>query len=596
MTATPKETKYVSNIHYFGEPVYTYSLKQGIEDGFLAPYKVDQRPHRRRRRGLAARAGQDGQRGRRDRGPHLQPEGLRPHARPRRPHQARREAGHRVPQGERRPLPEDDRLLRRPRARRADAAGAGQREQGPRATQNRRYVMRITGDDTEGQDQLGNFIDPESTYPGHRHDVAAAVDRRRCADLPPHRARPRRRVDDRVQADRRPRHPRPRGHEEVLLHAHGLPRRDQPLRRPGLRRRAGPDLRARRRRPDRAARRRRRTPIDPSRRTRSSSTPATTSRSSRRRADEPQDLRQRRAASRSSPSASSTSTQTASSSPRACGTTRSEALTKQFASLDDFLKRWKAADRKQAIIDELESEGLRLEPLAEEVGQDLDPFDLICHVAFDQPPLTRRERADNVRKRDVFTKYGAQARAVLEALLEKYQDEGVDRPRRSADPADRAARHDGHAGRADPAVRRHGPDFEQRRPRTARRALRDGWHKRMSVRNDRQVHPGHHAPGRRRRRRRPAHLAALLDVLPQDLRRPGSAARADATTATARRSRRSCGGAPGRPIPKGITGDELLDVHQQRAVPAAQGPARRGQAGATGGASCAASSRTPTTT
>lgn len=77
------------------------------------------------------------------------------------------------------------------------------------------------------------------------------------------------------------------------------------------------------------------------------------------------------------------------------------------------------------MIDELESEGLPLDALAAEVGVDLDPFDLICHVAYDQRPLTRRERADNVRKRDVFTKYGPQARAVLEALLQKYQDEGV---------------------------------------------------------------------------------------------------------------------------------------------------------------------------
>jgi len=60
-----------------------------------------------------------------------------------------------------------------------------------------------------------------------------------------------------------------------------------------------------------------------------------------------------------------------------------------------------------------------------EVGVDLDPFDLICHVAYDQRPLTRRERAENVRKRDVFTRYGTQARAVLEALLRKYEDEGV---------------------------------------------------------------------------------------------------------------------------------------------------------------------------
>jgi len=100
-------------------------------------------------------------------------------------------------------------------------------------------------------------------------------------------------------------------------------------------------------------------------------------------------------------------------------------LRNRYGSLDTFLQRWNSTERKQAIIEELESEGVLLEPLADEVGKDLDPFDLICHVAFDQPPLTRRERVENVRKRDVFTKYGAQARAVLEALLQKYQDEDV---------------------------------------------------------------------------------------------------------------------------------------------------------------------------
>ena len=102
-----------------------------------------------------------------------------------------------------------------------------------------------------------------------------------------------------------------------------------------------------------------------------------------------------------------------------------KALAKRFASLNDFLHRWHAAERKQVIVDELEAAGLPLDLLADEVNKDLDPFDLICHVAFDQPPLTRRQRAANVRKRDVFSKYGAQARAVLEALLQKYQDEGV---------------------------------------------------------------------------------------------------------------------------------------------------------------------------
>jgi type I restriction enzyme R subunit len=102
-----------------------------------------------------------------------------------------------------------------------------------------------------------------------------------------------------------------------------------------------------------------------------------------------------------------------------------KALKKRFVSLDDFLKRWNAAERKQAIIEELEAEGLPLDPIAEELGKDLDPFDLICHIAFDKKPLTRRERADNVKKRDLFTKYSTQARAVLDALLAKYADEGV---------------------------------------------------------------------------------------------------------------------------------------------------------------------------
>lgn len=102
-----------------------------------------------------------------------------------------------------------------------------------------------------------------------------------------------------------------------------------------------------------------------------------------------------------------------------------KALRTRFASLDDFLRRWKGAERKQAVLDELAAGGLPLDQVAAELNRDLDPFDLVCHIAFDRPPLTRRERAENVRKRDAFTRYGAQARAVLEALLTKYADEGV---------------------------------------------------------------------------------------------------------------------------------------------------------------------------
>ncbi len=102
-----------------------------------------------------------------------------------------------------------------------------------------------------------------------------------------------------------------------------------------------------------------------------------------------------------------------------------KAIKSRFASLDEFLNVWNATARKQAVLEELANEGLLLEPLHEEVGKDFDPFDLICHVAFDRPPLTRGQRAANVRKMDVFAKYGDKARSVLEALLLKYQDDGV---------------------------------------------------------------------------------------------------------------------------------------------------------------------------
>ncbi|WP_337026435.1 EcoAI/FtnUII family type I restriction enzme subunit R [Pantoea eucrina] len=98
---------------------------------------------------------------------------------------------------------------------------------------------------------------------------------------------------------------------------------------------------------------------------------------------------------------------------------------KDYASLDDFTRKWQSATRKQVIIDELKELGILWEVLAEEVGKDLDPFDLLCHVVYGQPPLTRRERADNVRKRNYFTKYSAPAQNVLSALLDKYADQGV---------------------------------------------------------------------------------------------------------------------------------------------------------------------------
>jgi type I restriction enzyme R subunit len=102
-----------------------------------------------------------------------------------------------------------------------------------------------------------------------------------------------------------------------------------------------------------------------------------------------------------------------------------EIIKENFASLDDFLNKWNTTDRKEAIIAELQEQGVMVEALYDAVNKEVDLFDLICHVAFDQPPLTRKERANNVKKRNYFTKYGEQAQKVLEALLDKYADEGI---------------------------------------------------------------------------------------------------------------------------------------------------------------------------
>jgi type I restriction enzyme R subunit len=103
-----------------------------------------------------------------------------------------------------------------------------------------------------------------------------------------------------------------------------------------------------------------------------------------------------------------------------------EIIKEQFASLDEFLNRWKGSDRKEAIIAELVEQGVMVEALYEAVGKQVDLFDLICHVAYDQPPMTRKERANKVKKRNYFTKYGDQARKVMEALLDKYADQGIE--------------------------------------------------------------------------------------------------------------------------------------------------------------------------
>lgn len=97
----------------------------------------------------------------------------------------------------------------------------------------------------------------------------------------------------------------------------------------------------------------------------------------------------------------------------------------KYATLETFLNSWKNADKKKAIVEALEQQGIFFEALKEEIGKDFDPFDLICHVAFEAKPLTRKERANNVKKRNYFTKYGEKAQSVIKSLLDKYADDDL---------------------------------------------------------------------------------------------------------------------------------------------------------------------------
>jgi len=99
----------------------------------------------------------------------------------------------------------------------------------------------------------------------------------------------------------------------------------------------------------------------------------------------------------------------------------------EFQTLQGFFSRWSEAERKKVVVNELEELGIDLTVLREAIPESerFDVFDLVAHIAFDAKPLTRQERANNVKKQNYFAKYGEQARAVLEALLDKYADHGI---------------------------------------------------------------------------------------------------------------------------------------------------------------------------
>lgn len=432
LTATPKETKETSNTEYFGEPVYTYSLKQGIDDGFLAPYRV-------------VRIGLD-----------VDAEGWRP------------EQGKTDKDGN----PVEDRIYNRKdfdrnlvieertelvakklteflkgydrfaktivfcvdidHAERMRTALA--RHNADLVAENYKYVMQITGDNEEGKRELYNFINPEEKYPviaTTSELMTTGVDAQTCKVIV---------LDANINSMTKFKQIIGRGtriNEEygkmyfTILDFRnatdlfadkdfdGDPIRVKPVSQdidlskiideeeesvePIVDIETGEEIII--------------TP--PEIRYPEQDFPVST-------LNEPREKiyvngvdvsvlvsREMYFDQHGKPITTSLKDHT------------KEIIKEKFASLEDFLNKWNTTDRKEAIIAELQEQGVMVEALYDAVNKEVDLFDLICHVAYDQPPLTRKERANNVKKRNYFTKYGDQAKKVLEALLDKYADEGI---------------------------------------------------------------------------------------------------------------------------------------------------------------------------
>ena len=424
LTATPKETRYVSNIDYFGQPVYTYSLKQGIRDGFLAPYKVVKVHIDRDVEGYRPEKGQ------------LDRDGNEVEDRIYNTKDFDRvlvldERTKLVARKVTAFLKESGNRFQKAIVFCVDQEHAGRmrqaliNENADLVGRNHRYVMRITGNDQQGQAELDNFIDPESEYPvlvTTSRLLSTGVDVQTCRLIV---------LDREVGSMTEFKQIVGRGtrvHEDTsklyftLIDFRGATSHF-----------ADPDFDGE---PEQIYEPGEDDPMTPPDDDRVREPPEEygddgTILDDWPDPDPPGTRGGKQKIYVDGVSATIVAERVEYLDENGKLVTESlrdftkKALRKRFASLDDFLKRWNTADRKQAIVDELDAEGLPLELVAAELNRDLDPFDLICHVAFDAKPLTRRERADNVRKRNVFARYGEQARAVLDALLTKYADEGV---------------------------------------------------------------------------------------------------------------------------------------------------------------------------
>lgn len=425
LTATPKETKEVSNIDYFGEPIYTYSLKEGIDDGFLAPYKVVRidldkdltgwRPSE----GMVDKYGYEiGDRvyNQKDFDKTLVLE------------QRTKLVAKKVSEFLKQTNRFDKTIVFCENIDHAERMRQALVNENADLAADSRYVMRITGDNEEGKAELDNFIFPESKYPVIATTsklMTTGVDAQTCKLIV---------LDQRIQSMTEFKQIIGRGtrinedYGKFYFTIIDFKKATELFADPDF---DGDPVQIYEPKLDES-------PVPPDLPEEEENTDG------ERDSDTGKGEKPLSGEENPNPSTEPTRRYVVANVEvkvfaervqyfDADGKLITESLkdytrqtiTKEFASLDDFLRRWSSADKKQAIVDELAQEGVFFEALSDEIGQDCDPFDLLCHVAWDMPPLTRRERSDRVKKRNYFAKYGEQARRVLEALLDKYADQGV---------------------------------------------------------------------------------------------------------------------------------------------------------------------------
>lgn len=412
LTATPKETKYVSNITYFGEPVYTYSLKQGIQDGFLAPYKVVKIDIDKDIDGWTPPKGMTD-----DLGSPLED---------REYNQADMDKTLVLNQRTKLVAKRVMKLLNATdpfsktiifcedidhaeRMRKAIVNAAGKI-----AIDNPRYVMRITGDSVEGKAELDNFIDSESKFPviaTTSELMTTGVDAKMCKLIVLDKTINSMTIfkqiigrGTRIEEEFRKYYFTIMDFKKATEHfsdpdfdgepvvIYNPDDDDDPV------------------------------PPDPE--------PTDDDDTGDDDDDGGDGPKRKKVYVSGVPAKIKNETIEYLGSDNKLVVESYKDFTrkqvrKEFESLNDFINKWSSADKKKAIVDLLEEHGVLIENLATLVGKDYGDFDLICHVAFGQPPLTRKERANNVKKRNYFAKYGDQARAVLTELLEMYADKGV---------------------------------------------------------------------------------------------------------------------------------------------------------------------------